>query len=141
MELIGNGRSYSVPPYQRDYSWSEEEWEDLWNDIAGLTSGVQDHHFMGSLVIQGKSDREFLVIDGQQRLATLSLFALAIISKLNMMADEGVEPDSNKERAQQLRNRFIGEKDPASLTESTRLVLNHTDNSFYQDCLVQKETA
>ncbi len=138
MELIGNGRSYSVPPYQRDYSWSEEEWEDLWNDIAGLTSGVQDHHFMGSLVIQGKSDREFLVIDGQQRLATLSLFALAIISKLNMMADEGVEPDSNKERAQQLRNRFIGEKDPASLTESTRLVLNHTDNSFYQDCLVQR---
>ncbi len=137
MELIGNGRSYSVPPYQRDYSWSEEEWEDLWNDIAGLTSGDQDHHFMGSLVIQGKSDREFLVIDGQQRLATLSLFALAIISKLYMMANEGVEPDSNKERAQQLRNRFIGEKDPASLTESTRLVLNHTDNGFYQDYLVQ----
>ncbi len=137
MELIGSGKSYSVSPYQRDYSWSEEEWEDLWNDIVGLVSDTQDHHYMGALVIQGKSDREFMVIDGQQRLATLSLFALAVISKLYIMADQGIDPDSNKERAQQLRNRFIGEKDPASLTESTRLLLNNTDNDFYQDYLVQ----
>ncbi len=137
MELIGNGKLYSVPPYQRDYSWSEEEWEDLWNDIVGLIPDTQDHHYMGALVIQGKSDREFMVIDGQQRLATLSLFALAVISKLYTMADQEIDPDSNKERAQQLRNRFIGEKDPASLTESTRLLLNNTDNDFYQDYLVQ----
>lgn len=137
MELIGNGRSYNVPPYQRDYSWSQEQWEDLWNDIVGLMPDAQDHHYMGALVIQGKSDREFLVIDGQQRLATLSLFALAVISKLNTMADQGIDADSNRERAQQLRNRFIGEKDPASLTESTRLLLNDTDNDFYQDYLVQ----
>ena len=30
LELIGNGRLYTVPPYQRDYSWTEEQWEDLW---------------------------------------------------------------------------------------------------------------
>ncbi len=137
MELIGNGKSYSVPAYQRDYSWSEEEWEDLWNDIVELRPDTQYHHYMGALVIQGKSDREFLVIDGQQRLATLSLFALAVISKLNIMANQGIDADANKERAQQLRNRFIGEKDPASLTESARLILNDTDNDFYQDYLVQ----
>jgi len=137
MELIGNGKMYSVPPYQRDYSWSEEQWEDLWNDIVGLIPDIQNHHYMGALVIQGKSDREFIVIDGQQRLATLSLFALAVIHKLNTMVNQGIDPDSNKERAQQLRNRFIGEKDPASLTESTRLLLNATDNDFYQDYLVQ----
>ena len=68
---------------------------------------------------------------------TLSLFALAVIDKLYTMANQGIDPDSNKERAQQLRNRFIGEKDPASLTESTRLLLNDTDNDFYQDYLVQ----
>ena len=38
LEMIGNGRSYRVPPYQRDYSWSEEHWEDLWNHIADLRS-------------------------------------------------------------------------------------------------------
>lgn len=137
MELMGNGRLYAVPPYQRDYSWSREQWEDLWNDITELVPDTQEHHYMGALVIQGISDREFLVIDGQQRLATLSLFALAVISKLITMANLEIDPESNRERAQQLRNRFIGEKDPASLTESTRLLLNNTDNDFYQDYLVQ----
>lgn len=137
MELIGNGKLYRVPPYQRDYSWSQEQWEDLWNDIVELRPRSEDRHYMGALVVEGRSDREFLVIDGQQRLATLSLFALAVIDRLQAMADQGIEADANRERGRELRNRFIGEKDPASLTESTRLYLNETDNPFYQDYLVQ----
>ena len=137
MELIGNGKLYRVPPYQRDYSWSQEQWEDLWNDIVELRPRSEDGHYMGALVVEGKSDREFLIIDGQQRLATLSLFALAVIDRLQAMADQGIEADANRERGRELRNRFIGEKDPASLTESTRLYLNETDNPFYQDYLVQ----
>ncbi len=137
MELIGNGKLYRVPPYQRDYSWSQEQWEDLWNDILELKSSPDERHYMGALVVEGKSDREFLIIDGQQRLPTLSLFALAVIDRLQAMADQGIEPEDNGERARELRNRFIGEKDPASLTESTRLYLNETDDPFYQDYLVQ----
>ena len=137
MELIGNGKLYRVPPYQRDYSWSKEQWEDLWNDIVELRLRREERHYMGALVVEGKSDREFLVIDGQQRLATLSLFALAVIDRLKAMAGQGIDADANRERGRELRNRFIGEKDPASLTESTRLYLNETDNPFYQDYLVQ----
>ena len=137
LELIGNGRSYRVPPYQRDYSWSEEQWEDLWNDIADLRSRPEDHHYLGALVVEGKSDREFLVIDGQQRLATLSLLALAVIARLRAMAESGIDSEANRERGKEIRNRFVGEKDPASLTESSRLYLNETDNAFYQDYLVQ----
>ena len=137
LELIGNGRQYHVPPYQRDYSWSVEQWEDLYNDIVELRPKVDDRHYMGALVVEGKSDREFLIIDGQQRLATLSLFALAVIDRLRAMAEDQIDPDANRERSQELRNRFIGEKDPASLIESSRLYLNETDNAFYQDYLVQ----
>ena len=137
LELIGNGKSYRVPPYQRDYSWSEEQWEDLWNDIVELRPKTEDVHYMGALVVEGISDREFLIIDGQQRLATLSLLALAVIGQLQALADTGPNPDDNAERAQGLRSRFIGEKDPASLTESSRLYLNETDDAFYQDYLVQ----
>ncbi len=137
MELIGNGKLYRVPPYQRDYSWSQEQWEDLWNDIVELSPRAEDRHYMGALVVEGTSDREFLVIDGQQRLATLSLLALAVIDRLQRMAGQGIDVDANEERGRELRNRFIGEKDPASLTESTRLYLNETDNPFYQDYLVQ----
>ena len=137
LELIGNGKSYRVPPYQRDYSWSEEEWEDLWNDIVELQPDPEGVHYLGALVVEGSSDREFLIIEGQQRLATLSLFALAVIVRLQDMAAGGIDTEANTARAQGLRDRFVGEKDPASLTESSRLYLNATDDAFYQDYLVQ----
>ena len=137
LELIGNGRRYRVPPYQRDYSWTEEQWEDLWNDLVEMRATPDDRHYLGALVVEARSDREFLIIDGQQRLATLSILALAVIARLRAMADEGVDAEANRERAQELRNRFVGEKDPASLTESSRLYLNATDDGFYQDYLVQ----
>ena len=137
LDLIGNGKSYRVPPYQREYSWTDEQWEDLWNDIHDLRQESGNDHYMGALVVEGKSDREFLIIDGQQRLATISLLALAVINKLCKMADQGVEPEKNRERSVNLRNRFIGEKDPASLIEASRLHLNEADDGFYQDYLVQ----
>ena len=100
LELIGNGRSYRVPSYQRDYSWSEEEWEDLWNDIMELRPDPAAVHYMGALVVEGSNDREFLIIDGQQRLATLSLFALAVIARLKEMAEAGTDSEANAARAQ-----------------------------------------
>ena len=137
LELIGNGKTYRVPPYQRDYAWTEEEWEDLWNDIVDLREQPDGRHYMGALVVQARSDRELLVIDGQQRLATIAVLALAIIQRLRTMADRGVDADRNRERAGELRNRFIGEKDPASLVEGSRLHLNEADDPLYQDYLVQ----
>jgi hypothetical protein len=137
LELLGNGRQFKVPPFQRDYSWSEEQWEDLWNDILALRSSSDDRHYMGALVVEPVSDREFLIIDGQQRLATLSVIALVVINYLRKLAAAGTDPKANEERASALRNRFIGEKDPASLLESSKLLLNETDNAFYQDYLVQ----
>jgi uncharacterized protein with ParB-like and HNH nuclease domain len=129
LELVGNGRIYRVPPYQRDY-WEIEQWEDLWNDLLGLRGKPDDRHYMGALVVEGKSDREFLIIDGQQRLATLSLLGLAVIAKLEQIASTGTDPEPNRERAARLRSRFIGEKDPASLIESSKLFLNETDDGF-----------
>lgn len=75
LELVGNGRIYRVPPYQRDYSREEEQWEDLWNDIVELRGRPDDRDYLGALVVEGESDREFLIIGGQQRLATLSVLA------------------------------------------------------------------
>ena len=137
LELIGNGKAYRVPPYQRDYAWTQEEWDDLWNDVVELRGEPDGRHYMGALVVQAHGDREFLVIDGQQRLATISVLALAVIARLRRMADLDTDRERNLERATELRNRFVGEKDPASLVESSRLRLNETDDPFYQDYLVQ----
>lgn len=35
-QLMGNGLRYRVPAFQRDYSWTEDEWDDLWQDLLGL---------------------------------------------------------------------------------------------------------
>lgn len=140
LDMIGNGKVYRVPPYQRDYSWHEEQWEDLWQDIDVLRSQPDERHYMGAMVVEGKSDREFLIIDGQQRIATLSVLALAILARLKHLAGAGQDTTDNQERLRQLRARFIGEKDPTSLTESSKLFLNVTDDAFYQDYLVQLRT-
>ena len=136
-ELIGHGRAYCVPPYQSDYSWRQEQWEDVWTDIAEMRDEGDERHYMGALVVEARSDRRFVVIDGQQRFATLSVLTLAVIEALQRLAADGVQPEENRTRASELRKRFIGEKDPASLVESSRLNLNETDDGFYQDYLVQ----
>lgn len=137
LDLIGNGKKYRVPAFQRDYAWEEEQWEDLWNDIIELRDAPGTFHYMGALVLEATSDREFQIIDGQQRVATLSLLALAVIRGLSALPGDEVVRQANGDRAMQLRNRFIGEKDPASLQESSKLFLNDTDDGFYQDYLVQ----
>lgn len=140
LELIGTSKSFSVPRHQRDYSWTREEWDHLWSDLTELRSTPDGRRYLGAVVVQAETDREFTVIDGQQRLATLTLFALAVTKTLRTIADLGLEPEENRSRAQLLHDRFIGEKHPVSLLEASRLSLNETDNGFYLDYLVQGTT-
>lgn len=136
-ELIGNGKVYRVPPYQRDYSWAEEQWEDLWADVLELRKSQDDTHYMGAMVVEARGDRDFSIIDGQQRAATLSILALAVIKRLGDLATGGIDAENNRARASELRRAFVGEKDPASLRERSKLFLNESDDAFYQDYLVQ----
>lgn len=138
--LLGNGIRYSVPPYQRDYSWKEEHWEDLWLDLLEVSEDEDAQHYMGAVVLQ-QNDRElFTVIDGQQRLATLSIVVLAAVSLLEERAKAEIEQSDNAERAQLLRDGFLGTKDPGSLRYSSKLGLNRNDDTFYQGTLLQLKT-
>jgi len=134
-DVIGNGKTYTVPPYQRDYSWKRDQWEDLWNDILTLesTNGV---HYMGSIVLQNMGDKRFHVIDGQQRFSTLTLIVLAIIHQLNSLIIKEVDIENNTERVSLLKKKFIGDTDPGSLTYSSKLKLNENNNSFFQTNLL-----
>ncbi len=136
-ELLGNGRVCRVPTYQRDYSWREESWEDLWLDILALRSREEGRHYMGALVFQSRSDKEFYVIDGQQRLATLSLIAICVIKKLGELADRHIDRERNLERREILRRTYLGDKDPKSLLYSSMLFLNANNDDFYQHYILQ----
>lgn len=137
-DILGNGKIYRVPLFQRDYSWEEDNWEDLWNDL--LYSFRHDEpHYMGSIVLQsiGESERQFQIIDGQQRFSTLSILALAVIKTIQDLAEKGIETEANQERVEILTRQFIGQKDPASLTYSSKLFLNENNDGFYQSRLIQ----
>lgn len=136
-QILGNGLTYIVPRFQRDYSWTQDEWDDLWRDIeVTLADGGEPAHYMGYLVLQSRDSKRFEVIDGQQRLTTLSLLALAIIAGLRDLADRGREADDNRRRAEQFRSTFIGYLDPVSLVPHSKLTLNRNNDGFYQDHIV-----
>jgi uncharacterized protein with ParB-like and HNH nuclease domain len=134
---MGNGLIYNVPRFQRDYSWTDEEWDDLWADIQGLfLTDAEPAHYMGYLVLQSKDNKKFDIIDGQQRLTTLSIFTLAVLKNFENLILEGVDPKNNAKRQEQLRGSFIGYLDPVSLIPQSKLTLNRNNNSFYQNYLV-----
>ncbi len=134
-DIIGNGKIYKVPSYQRDYSWKLDHWEDLWSDIVSVLNG-DNVHYMGSIVLQNKGEKVYSVIDGQQRLATLTLIVLATIKSIQNLVDTDIEKENNEERIKLLSKKFLGDKDPGSLTYSAKLGLNENNNSFFQSHLL-----
>lgn len=134
-DIIGNGKVYKVPSYQRDYSWKQDHWEDLWADILTIFTG-SSVHYMGSIVLQNKGNKEYSVIDGQQRLSTLTLIVLATIKNIQRLIEKEIDKNNNLERVSLLTKKFLGDKDPGSLTYSAKLELNENNNSFFQTHLM-----
>ncbi len=140
--LMGNGLIYSVPRFQRDYSWTDEEWDDLWRDIENTMSpDGETAHYMGYLVLQSKDSKNFDIIDGQQRLTTLSIIVLAVLSNLQKLIDEETDAANNKRRQDQLRNSFIGYLDPVTLVAKSKLNLNRNNDNLFQNYLIPLQAA
>jgi Protein of unknown function DUF262 len=81
--LLDGPRQFVVPYFQRTYSWRRQQWNTLFEDILELYElNTRHSHFLGSMVLLGDAPNEgvesTLVIDGQQRLVTLSLFLAAV---------------------------------------------------------------
>jgi len=139
---MGNGLIYSVPRFQRDYSWTSTEWDDLWQDIESLYEEDGDNeHYMGYLVLQSRDSKNFDVIDGQQRLSTLSILILAVLGNLKRLIESKKDIESNQQRLDQLRSSFIGYLDPVTLIAKSKLNLNRNNDNLYQRYLVPLEDA
>lgn len=75
--LTMKGRQYLIPVYQRNYSWGKDQCEQLFADICSTIESGREH-FFGSIVIKRDKIEDYLVIDGQQRLTTVSLMCIAM---------------------------------------------------------------
>ena len=93
-EILHSGHQFLVPFFQRNYSWKRDNWERLSNDIWSLLEEQsRKKHFLGPLVCAGMPPipgevNKFQLIDGQQRLTTLSLLLLALRNVAREKGDE-----------------------------------------------------
>ena len=101
-QLLNGQYQYIIPVYQRKYSWlAEVQCARLWKDIVNMVKQHKQHHFVGSIVsvaekysLMGVQKR--LIIDGQQRMTTLSILMIALRDYLvEQGAGEEVEENIN----------------------------------------------
>jgi len=135
-QLMGNGIRYEIPKFQRDYTWEYEHWDDLWNDTSLLRNKEESDHYMGYLVLQSSDNRKFQIIDGQQRMTTLSIIVLVVLKCLKDLIDNNIDAEDNRKRIETLLNSYIGFIDPVTLISNNKLKLNRNSDDFYRQYLV-----
>ncbi|MEU4739134.1 DUF262 domain-containing protein [Actinosynnema sp. NPDC023658] len=135
-ELLEGSKQYQIPLYQRTYSWETAQLKQLWEDITQLADDRahdrESTHFIGSVVLTPSPGNgptgvpEFLVIDGQQRLTTLSILLCAI--RDHRSATEG------KEHRERIDEQYLINKwRPGQ--QRLKLVPTQADRAAYLACL------
>ena len=131
LALLGSSQTqFVIPVYQRVYSWEERECADLWDDL--MRAGRQgNQHFIGSFLYTPQSDstatsltRE-LLIDGQQRMTTLSLMLAALFDWLE--EDDSRASFLTDIKVSALRKHYLYNADDYLGDSRYRLVLTQTD--------------
>ncbi len=129
LDFIGKSqeKQFVIPIYQRVYSWEKEQCKQLWNDIIKTGGNDQiEGHFIGSIVfvhdgIYTTNYNELLIIDGQQRLTTITLLFIALRNRLSEEV-EILEKFSRKK----IENRYLINRDEDG-DKKFRLILSESD--------------
>lgn len=117
---------YEIPVYQRTYSWGNAQIEQLLNDVIEEDSG----YYLGNMLVTGDQNRP-QIIDGQQRLTTLSLFLMAIAELLAPYEDNPSMQKKVFSRCYDIQRRlYVSEFD-----ENPRINLLDRDRQIYSDIL------
>jgi len=128
-KFLKSANSLVIPVYQRDYAWRVENCKKLWHDILELKTNRRSSHFLGTLVTINSGFGNYLVIDGQQRLTTVSIFILALKTVLKDKNDKSNE----EERLEKVLEGYL--IDEESLSQETRIKLkpNKSDSVYFQE--------
>lgn len=107
--MDGSKKRFIIPVYQRNYDWKIEHCKQLYDDLVKVIKNNRKSHFFGSLVSVYESsgrNTEFLVIDGQQRLTTVSLLLLAMYNIIS----NGILIPNESSLARQIYEDFLVDK-------------------------------
>lgn len=153
--LISRREPFMVPIYQRSYAWESEEIGDFIEDLKSIyrirleNRNKPINHFFGGLVsVHQKvaatvSGRRYVIVDGQQRLATFVMTFSLVVDALETLSTQakqeglpGIEQDA-KAHAEHTRNNFLkyDEVEAGRLVSRLRLALSRADNQFFEKLL------
>lgn len=130
--FIGNSDTvFIIPPFQRNYSWDEEQCCELFDDIVDSIKKDKSHYIGNIVYYVGENDRasfsEYILIDGQQRITSILLLLCAIRTRLS------------QEEARKLEKRYLINEDEPD--EKYRVKLKQTENDLkvFEKIITQKE--
>ncbi|MDF5718542.1 MAG: DUF262 domain-containing protein [Rhizonema sp. NSF051] len=128
-ELLTGNNSYTVPSFQRDYSWTEAEVDQLWDDLRETLDENRSEHFIGAVVVNNSKKPELMLIDGQQRVTTMSILMCVLRDLAKEKGDEQL--------AQTISQKYLGSLNLRTRKTESKLVLNERNNQFYQENIVE----
>lgn len=130
-----NRKIFKIPYYQRNYAWSETQLFDLWNDLLFLKENKQ--HFFGTIIIKDVQEdrkvsdllsyRVFEIIDGQQRLTTISILVNEILNELKNTDIDKYDIEEYKKNYLKYNNIYL-------------LELLNDDKQFYEDYIIDNKS-
>ena len=111
VDCLLNEDSYVIPLYQRNFSWTYDEIEQLLNDVADAYQEKRDNYYIGTLVVNEENGL-FKIIDGQQRTTALNLIALVLKNEFNFDKLEAVNLTfpARRRSNENIQNLFVNEK-------------------------------
>lgn len=129
--LFNDQKIYSVPLFQRSYSWKKDQVEELYNDITEIEE--DNEYFLGTMVFAPNEEKTKLtILDGQQRFASIFLILAALrdaLDKSNLPQKEFWVEDINK---------ILFKRATPSIEKRSKLELNKEDRNFFEEIILNR---
>jgi uncharacterized protein DUF262/uncharacterized protein DUF1524 len=121
--LIKSSR-FMIPIYQRPYSWTDTQIDDLYRDLNDAIGGTAQDYFLGTLVTtRNNEEGRLTIIDGQQRLVTVSVLIASIRDHFQL--------DGQMDRAQDIEREYLFKRDIRTQELTPHILLTAEDREFF----------
>ena len=125
-DILTENKKFIIPSYQRPYSWTVDNAEQLIDDIYKSSQSEENEYFIGSMICINKGQNQYEVVDGQQRLTTLSI----IVSELKKIIPiQGIKDD--------LQKRVLPIDVYSDETDEPRLIVRKKEYVLYKYYILQ----
>lgn len=123
-ELFKRDASFIIPPFQREYAWKKDDWSDFLEDIQNIRDKDKGH-FFGFMTFKKEKKDKIAIIEGQQRLSTITILVAVVRDLLKQMNDEAWT---------KIEQSYIKSEDPLSpdTPPSYKLTLSEIDKDFFR---------